>query len=155
FTSADITRPEAKYDIRDKQAEANVEGTIPLDKNTAGLTYQRRFLLEPNGVTLPTTFHHRPPLALAEPLESLPVLLHDGAKDVKVRIQFQTSDQWQEATTQAVTSVKAIRIDRGNGGVLITLDKARSVQLAPRDWTDGFQTRATCQTILVNLLDVT
>lgn len=151
FTSANIKKPEAKYDISDKKGEAIVTGPIAVGKET--MPYQRRFLLEPNGLTIHTSLQTQK-TKLAELYETLPVYLadHPKAKDVKVLIQLQVGEQWHDATPQPQTNVKAIRIERRQGAVVITLDRPRTVQLAPHDWTDGFQTRVNCQTILVDLL---
>lgn len=153
FTSADLKKPDVKYDINDQRGEARVEGPIAIAKEESALKYQRRFLLQPAGLTATTSVQCRAPTKLAELVETLPVFLHDGSKDVKVKIQFQVGEQWLEAAALAEANVKAIRIERGSGAVLITLDRPRSVQLAQRDWTDGFQTRATCHTILVDMLE--
>jgi hypothetical protein len=81
--------------------------------------------------------------------------LHEAGqvKNARVTVQFQVADQWLDATPRPQADVQAVRVERHNGAVLLTFDRPRSVQLAPRDWTDGFQTHATCRTLLVDLLD--
>ena len=49
--------------------------------------------------------------------------------------------------------MKAVRIERFTGAVIITFEKPVSVKLSPILWKDGFQTQARCRTLLVDLLE--
>ena len=35
----------------------------------------------------------------------------------------------------------------------IFVDRPRRVQLSPKEWTDGYQSQATCRTVLIDLLE--
>jgi len=153
FTSASIRKPDVKVQLAAQSAEATVAGPIALGKNEQALQYQRRFRLHPTGLSVQTTV--RGTGKLAELYETVPVFLHElsQVKEAHVKVQLQVGATWVEATPAPQAQVQAVRIERCQGAVLLTFDRPRSVRLAPRDWTDGFQTRATCRTLQVDLLD--
>lgn len=154
FSSAFLTKPEVKYDIKDQQAEARVEGPLTVGKSQGALHYQRRFVLQPAGVAVHSSIDSKSPLKVAELVETIPVYLNDTPqmKGVEFKIELQVGDRWLEATPKPQADVKSVRIERRRGAMLVTFDRPRTVQLAPRNWTDGFQTTATCHSILVDLL---
>jgi hypothetical protein len=155
FTSAAIARPEDDYQVGEQRAEVRVGGPLRIGKDPAAMQYRQRFLFQPGGLTIQTTVHSAEARLLGELYETVPIFLHDRGqmKDAKVNVQFQVGEQWQEPPAGRQANVKAIRIERYTGAVLLTFDRPRSVQLAPREWVDGFQTAATCRTLLVDLLD--
>ena len=138
-----------------KLADVQVEGPLAIGKNESALRYQRTFLAQPQGVTIRTSLRAKEPIALKELYESLPLFLHDApqVQDARVTVQFQVEGQWRDGATVPQANVKAIRVERFRGALLVTLDRPRTVQLASSQWKDGYQTRATCQTVLIHLLD--
>ena len=106
-------------------------------------------------MTIRTSLRAKEEIAIKELYESLPLFLHDSpqAADAKVSVQFQVDGQWRDGATAPQANVKAIRVERFRGALLVTLDRPRTVQLAPSQWKDGYQTRAACQTVLIDLLD--
>lgn len=155
FTSAFLAKPTVTTTIKDKAGDVQVEGPVSIGKTDKALQYQRRFQTTAAGLTVRTALQSKPAVKVKELYESLPIFLHDSpqAADAKVVIEFQVEGQWQKATAKPHAKVKAICVERYKGGFTVTLDRARTVQLAPSTWTDGFQTRATCQTVLIHLLE--
>ncbi len=155
FSSVFLAQPRVTTDLKEKTAEVQVEGPLAVGKNATALRYRRSFSMNPRGVTVRTALQAQQPIPVKELYETLPVFLHDSPqeKDARVTIQFQVDGQWREATPRPQASVKAIRVERFQGALLVTLDRPRTVQLAPGEWKDGFQTRATCRTVLVHLLE--
>ena len=49
--------------------------------------------------------------------------------------------------------MRAVRVARFGGRVVIAFDRPRQVRLSPKSWIDGYQSQATCRTILVDLTD--
>lgn len=154
FSSAFLTKPEVKYEVKEQHAEARVEGPIAVGKDAAALHYQRRFVVRPAGLTVDSSLEAKSPVKIGELVESIPLYLNDTPqlKGVEFKVELQIGDQWLAASPKPQADVKSIRIDRHQGGMLVTLDRPRTVHLAPV-WTDGFQSTVTCQALLVNLAD--
>jgi hypothetical protein len=155
LTSTAVTQPQVRSKVGERDAEVLVEGPLAVKDAKAAPVYRRRFAVAPAGLTVRTTLTCAAPLKLAELRETLPVFLHEAAqvKDAKVAIRLQVGEGWVEAGARPQAGVKAVRVERHGGGMLLTFDRPRVVELAPRTWTDGFQTQATCRTLLVDLLD--
>lgn len=155
LASTMIKEPKIQSKVGEQDAEVLVEGPLPAKDPKAAPLYQRRFLVKPRGLTVRTTLQAATPIKFTELRETLPVFLHEAGqvKEAKVKIEFQVDGRWQAAGETAQAKVQAIRVERHQGGMLITFDRPRTVALSPGNWTDGFQTQATCRTILVDLLD--
>jgi len=52
-----------------------------------------------------------------------------------------------------VEKVKAVRIRRFQGAVVVTFDSPRRVKLSPADWADTFLSKASCRNVLIDLLE--
>jgi hypothetical protein len=155
LTSTAVTALQVQSTITGDQADVRVAGPITGAKENVKLNYERTFAVRPNGLIVRTTLKSATPVQFAELRETLPVFLHEQyrVKDTPVKIQFQVGDNWLDATPEPQANVKGVRIGRFQGAVTITFDRPRTVALAPRDWTDGFQTQATCRTLFIDLLD--
>jgi hypothetical protein len=153
-TSADVARPRVTTRLDKQGGEVRVEGTIPAGK-VGGLAYQRRFVVGPKGLTVHSSLTLSDKVKLTELYETVPVFLNDGPRvaGTKARIEWQVGDRWLEATARPQSDVKAVRVERYGGRVLIALDRPRRVRLSPKEWVDGYQSRATCRTVLIDLLE--
>lgn len=149
ISSADIPRPEVQSQVKPDRAEVRVVGPIP-----GGPAYERRFIIEPGSLTIRTGVK-LDEKKLTELHETLPIFLNDGGRvaTTKMRIQWQIGDRWLDAEPRPTDNVKAVRIERHGGKVLLTLERPRRVQLSPKEWIDGYQSRATCRTLLIDLLE--
>jgi len=160
FTSGRILQPKVKYDLRDNGATVRVEGAIP--KTYAGqgkalegdIGYGRSFEVAPTGVSVHTELQSDGKDKLAELCETIPVYLGPGRRKGgwPVAIHFKVAGQWAEAGTDYREKVEAARVKRYGGTVLITFAEPQRVKLSPREWMDGYQSRAMCRTVLVDLL---
>jgi hypothetical protein len=155
LTSAAITEPRLESQVAENTADVIVAGPIPTKEGTPAPDYQRQFLVKPSGVTIRTTLKSAAPIKFGELYDMLPLFLHEASrvKEAQHKIELQVADRWVPATTEPQAKVAAVRVERFGGSMLVTFDRPRVVQLAPRDWTDGFQTQATCRTLLIDLLD--
>ncbi|MCG3148574.1 MAG: hypothetical protein PCFJNLEI_02019 [Verrucomicrobiae bacterium] len=145
------------------------------------MTYRRRFVVSAAGVEVESTVVMDGADAVAELYEMIPVFLRDGAlqkqvkvvnanpgkldefadivrpslrqKEVPVVIRFRVDADWREATAESAESVSAVRIDRFAGTVLVEFDRPRRVKLSPQVWKDGYQSRAECRNIMIDLRD--
>jgi hypothetical protein len=161
LTSARIERPEVETKLGGRQAEVRVRGTIPkynaarTEVAPSDLQYARLFRIRPEGLEVKTTLTGSGAERLTELYESLPVFLREQADQKPASIQFRVKNAWQEAAAGTTPGVEAIRIRRYAGAVEVTFSRPRAVRIAPQPWLDGFQTRAECCTILVDLLEGT
>ena len=154
-TSTAITEPRLQSQIADNTADVVVSGAIPTKEGHPAPDYERRFLLKPSGLSIRTTLKAAAPIKFGELYETLPLLLHEASrvKEAQVKIDLQIADRWVPATVEPQAKVSAVRVERFGGAMVLTFDRPRVVRLSPRDWTDGFQTQATCRTLLIDLLD--
>lgn len=154
-SSADVPKPKVSAQVKGDRGEVRVEAAIPIPKVQDGLAYERRFVLEPKAMTVQSSVRLTDAVKLGELHETIPLFLNDGTRvaETKARIQWQVGERWLDAEPRSQADVKAVRVDRYGGKVLITFDRPRRVQLSPREWVDGFQSRATCRTVLIDLLD--
>jgi hypothetical protein len=88
---------------------------------------------------------------LAELYEAIPIFLRESPNQKPSTISFQVGEKWVEASPE-VKEVRAIKVERFSGAVLITFAKPVRAKLSPEVWTDGFQTQAQCRTVLVDLI---
>ncbi|MBA4066700.1 MAG: hypothetical protein C0501_23940 [Isosphaera sp.] len=155
LTSAAVQQPKVRTAVGEKDAEVTVEGLLPAKDVKAAPAYRRRFRVGPDGVAVRTELECAAPVKFAELVETLPVFLHEAGqvKDANVRIEFRVGGTWEEAGGTPRAKVEAVRVGRLKGGTVVTFDRPRTVGLSPGNWTDGFQTQATCRTVLVDLLD--
>jgi hypothetical protein len=121
------------------------------------IDYTRTFTIDDKGVSVETTLSGDGKEPVAELYETLPVLLRDpqsqGKDDPNPTIEFQAAEKWAPATEAYVEGVKAVRITRFGGAILITFNKPRRMKLSAADWNDTFITRATCRNVMVDLLE--
>lgn len=150
-SSAAIPQPEVQYDTGSKKAAVRVAGAIP----KTGLRYERRFTATPKALTVETALASDGQDTFVELYETIPVFLKElsaQSKATPTSIEFRVGDQWSPGTAEARENVDAIRLNRFDGAVEIRFSRPRRVKLSPKDWADAFQTRASCRTILVDLL---
>lgn len=154
FSSAFLKQPKVDQELRDNGGRVRVEGPLAIGKTGRTLHYDRQFLLDADALTIETQLKAGGEEKLAELYETLPVFLGDGAqaKESAVRVRLLVGDQMVDADEKPQANVKAVRIHRYRQAIQITFDRPRSVKLSPREWTDGYQTRARCRTILIDLL---
>jgi hypothetical protein len=157
-TSGRIQQPAVVSKCSDTRADVRVAGVIP--KYVAAkkgcvdtdLRYERRFLLDAKGARVITTIKSTGKEKLAELYETIPIFLRETAAQKMPTIQFQVGEDWVEATAEPATNVKALKIQRFDGTVLVTFARPVTARLAPQIWKDGFQTQAECRTVLVDLM---
>jgi hypothetical protein len=158
-TSARIERPEVERTLHPRRAAVRVRGTLPkytaaqTEVTASGLRYERLFRIRPEGLEVKTTLTGSGAERLTELYESLPVFLREQADQKPAAVQFRVKNIWQEAAAGTTPGVEAIRIQRFDGAVEVKFSRPRTVRIAPQPWLDGFQTRAECRTILVDLLE--
>jgi hypothetical protein len=88
----------------------------------------------------------------AELYETIPIFLREIPDQKPSTISFQVGENWVEASPE-VKEVRAIKVERFSGAVLITFVRPVRAKLSPEVWTDGFQTQAQCRTVLVDLIE--
>jgi hypothetical protein len=162
FTSARILQPQVKSTTAAGLRESLIVwGEIPRSYTGYGeclkgtLKYKRAFAIGKDGVLIQTWVESDGQDKLAEMCETIPIFLGDGVPPTGPRpitIQFQVGDKWQDAGTEYQENVKAVKVTRYGGAIVITLDKPQRVKLSPQEWQDNYQSRATCRTILIDLL---
>lgn len=157
FSSADVPQPQVRSEVKDNRAVVVVEGAIPLGDGKAGPAYRRQFTLEPSGLKIASTLKLDGSVKPAELTETIPIFLNDSGRvaGTKAKIEWQIGDRWVDAEPRSTEGVKAVRVTRYAGKVLIVFDRPRRLRLSPKDWVDGYQSRATCRTLLVDLLEGT
>jgi len=160
FTSGRILKPEVPK-VSAPTPAVMVKGDIPKSYTGYGeslkgtLRYERIFEVLAQGVRIQTSVQSDGQDRLAEMCETIPIFLGEGLAPTvprPVSIQFQAGDQWRAAGTDFQSGVKAVKVTRFGGAILITFDQPQRVKLSPQDWQDNYQSRATCRTILIDLL---
>ena len=158
-SSSRIEQPQVESQMGDQQAVVRVSGVMPQynPERTAVAPspwhYERLFEVEAQGLKVRTAITSREEVRMAELYETLPVFLRENLAQEPARIRFRMGNSWENASSEPQRGVGAIRMDRFDGGVEITFDRPRTVRLSPQVWTDGFQTRAECRPVLVDLLE--
>lgn len=159
LSSARIEDPQPRIVVNGKGATVRVSGQIP--KYNARMSaicpsswrYERSFTGAPAGLTVTTKVASGGQEQLAELYETIPVFLRETARQKPATIRFEKGGAWIEATATPTAAVTAVRVDRFTGAVVIRFARPRTVRLSPTVWQDGFQTRAECRTVLVDLLE--
>jgi hypothetical protein len=161
FSSGRIRNPNPVYTIKDRRAEAHVRGLIPKDATNTkdpclkgDVQYERTFVADESGLTVTTSIQSDGKDLATELYETIPVFLRDNSQPEKnmSRIFFQLGDQWKDGTPELQENVKAVKIERYTGAVLITFKVPARLKLSPEVWADHYQSGANCRTILVDLL---
>lgn len=161
FTSARIRELAPKFEVASNQATVKVSGIVPpsivgQEKSIKGkYDYTRTFHIDDKGVSVETTIQGDGAEKIAELYETLPVYLRDAATQPKATpttIEFQVGDKWQPATDKFVT-VRAVRLTRFAGAVVVTFDRPRRAKLSATEWSDTFLSRGTARNILVDLME--
>jgi hypothetical protein len=162
FTSARILDPQPKFEVDDGRATVTVGGPIPQEYTgygrslTGTIRYDRKFRVDAEGVSIETKVKADGADKLDEMYETLPVFRREERRQPEVDppvIELIGGETWTQATPEPAKDVAAIRIKRFNGAVRIVFDRPRNVRLSPEVWQDTFQTRASCRTILIDLLE--
>jgi len=162
FTSARIARPKVVSDVKADQADVIVSGAIPatIPGQEGGphgqLSYSRKFHVDDKGVRVETTVTGDGKDTIAELYETLPVYNRDIRAQPKAGpavVEFQAAGKWVPADATWVEKVKAVRIRRFQGAVVVTFDSPRRVKLSPADWADTFLSKASCRNVLIDLLE--
>jgi hypothetical protein len=162
FSSARTLQPEVNIEVGDDEARVTLGGTIPRwyagygDSLQGTIAYRRTFAFDADGVQVKTSVQSDGTDELAELYETLPVFLRDVRRQPEVdpsRIDFRTPEGWQEGGAEPTAQVGAVRIRRFDGGAVVEFDRPRTVRLSPEPWTDDFQSKARCRTVLIDLLE--
>ncbi len=162
FTSARIQKPETTIGNRRGTTKVEVAGTIPTtvvgqEKSIADkYDYTRSFSIDEKGVSVETIVRGDGKEQVAELYEVLPVYLRDAkeqAQATPTTIEFQVGDKWIPATDAFTENVKAVRLTRFKGAVVVTFDRLRRVKLSAVDWADTYLSRATARNVLIDLLE--
>ncbi|MCX5660275.1 MAG: hypothetical protein NTW19_11215 [Planctomycetota bacterium] len=166
FTSGRILRPTVKSDVGKERATIDVEGVIPRtyagqgDALVGDIRYQRRFEARESGLRIETRIRGDGKDTIAELCETIPVFIASSpppdsspSKQMgPVEIRFRRGDAWAEGGAEYQDNVEAVRVKRFTQTIEITFEKPQRVKLSPANWTDQYQSRATCRTILIDLL---
>jgi len=158
-SSTRIEKPTVEIQCGSSSADVRVAGIIP--KYVAAkkgclptdLAYERRFVIDAAGVKVRTSVKSKGEEKLTELYETIPIFLGDRARQKDTTIHLQLGSDWTEATATPSPNVKLVKLKRFDGEVLITFARPVTLRVSPGIWTDGFQTEARCQTLLVNLLE--
>ncbi len=162
FTTGRIQSPRVESTVNGLAGSVRVSGTIPrgmlgqpkvLDGR---LDYARTFTLSPAELRVETTLQSTGQDALGELYETLPVFLRESreqAKAAPTQIEFRRPQAWAAAGTNWTEQVSAVRLTRFGGAVLVEFDRPRRVKLSPADWEDTYLSRASCRTVLIDLLE--
>jgi len=162
FSSARIAGAVAKTSTREERGFIKVEGVMPMRNVAQGevlkerIDYTRRFQVDGDRLGVRTELKLWGPVAMAELYEVVPVFLREERVQEDVadtQIEFQVGTRWQPATGRVREGVKAIRLTRFKGSVVVALDRPRGVKLSPGKWLDGYQSQVACRNILIDLRD--
>ena len=165
FSSARVRRRmlDVQYRIDQLQAEVIVAGPIGAQHDggravqdgaiRGDARYRRRFAVSPAGLEIETTWSYQGTDEIAELYESLPVYLRDARRDQAPAIHFRADGRWIEGRAERVPGVDAVRVQRGDHSILIELDAARPVRLAPEVFEDDYMTRNRVHNVHICLLD--
>jgi len=179
FTSARNARPEVAIDIKDNASTVTARGPLMVmnvikdptatDPSKAAnqmydaplegkLEYARTFKTDGKGVSVETVLSGDGKDTIAELYETLPIYMGKAAAAdkpaVPTTIQFQIGGDWKPAAETYTDQVKAIKLTRFNGALLVTFDQPRRVKLSPAEWKDGWvNAGATARNVLIDLLE--
>lgn len=181
FTSARNVRPAVESELKANSATVNVNGpmmamtvrkdpapTDPakvkdqmFDEPLAGRhDYARKFQIDDRGVSVETTVTGDGRETLTELYEVLPVYLrHAGtqSKATPTAIEFQIGNDashWKPATEKYSEQVRAVKLTRFDGAVVVTFAQPQRAKLSPADWKDGWlNSGAMSRNVLLDLLD--
>jgi hypothetical protein len=162
FTSARIQKPDTSITTKGNTGSVKVAGTIPASitgqaKRISGkYDYSRSFQIDEKGVGVETSVRGDGKEPLAELYEVLPIYLRDTKDQPKATptvIEFQVGDKWLAATDTSTEKVKAVRLTRFTGAVIVTFDQPRRVKLSATDWADTYLSRGTARNVLIDLLE--
>ncbi|MCE9566173.1 MAG: hypothetical protein K8U57_29475 [Planctomycetes bacterium] len=162
FTSARIQKPTTDIAIDGNTSSVKVAGTIPAsivgqEKTIAGkYDYSRTFKIDDKGVNVETRISGDGKEQLAELYEVLPIYLRDTKdqpKEPPTVIEFQVGDKWAPATDAFTENVKAVRLTRFKGSVVVSFEQPRRVKLSAADWADTYLSRGTARNVLIDLLE--
>lgn len=166
FSSARNRYPVRSYDVTEDRAIVNVSGSIGNSHDSGRTTrgnalpdqvdYNRNFKVDSNGLTVETGLSSDGQDQIKELYEVIPIFLGNGSAGVTradVSISLEANDNWNNATTSAVSGVTRVRIKRFTETVYITFDSPRIVKLAPITWQDSYQSDVIMQNLLIDLLE--
>ena len=164
FTSGRILRPALKTELGKDSASIDARGVIPRtyagqgDALVGDIQYQRRFEVDAKGVRIETRVSADGKDAIAELCETIPVYIAaQPPKEVMgdVVIEFRTggtAGAWTAGGVEYQEKVDAVKVKRKDGTILITFDTTQRIKLSPKVWSDQYQSRATCRTLLIDLM---
>ncbi len=187
FSSARQRAPEASVSTTDNSAFVQVGGsltgsyTAPDDALNGTVTYERRFTINTEGLTVHSRVDARSgDNTVTELWETLPVWLGNEAHmtlppvAIELRLaadaahaahageagdagdrhgdQGDTAVQWHEATTTLRPGVSTIRIQRHDGTVYLHFTTPQAVKLSPAVWAADYQSKPRVRNILIDLL---
>jgi hypothetical protein len=158
ITSTRIQQPEVDSRCSATEAEVRVSGVLPkyvaAQQQTVptSLRYERRFVLGADGVRIETSVEAAGDDQPAELYETIPVFLRETAQQPATTIRFQIGSEWRDATPEPQADVRGVQMERAKAPVRISFTRPVTARLSPDVWHDGFQTRAACRTVLVDLL---
>lgn len=161
FTSGRITNPKVDLDVTEAGAKIRAAGAIPRtyagqgDALTGDIAYERAFTLDAAGVRIKTTINADGRDKLAELCETIPVYIaatppKEG--ESPVTIHFKKDGTWSTPSTDYQDKIEAVKVKRFDSEIIIAFTQPQRVKLSPREWSDQYQSRATCRTILIDLL---
>ena len=181
FTSARITRPEVAFDITANGATVKVRGALVAmkivkdpaapDKKKAkdqmyddtlegNCDYARTFKIDGKGVSVKTTVSGDGKDSIAELYEVLPVYLGNPRpqrKAAPTAIAFQVrgaAGKWEPATAKYTEKVRAVKLTRFDGAVVVTFDQPRRAKLSPAVWKDNWiNAGATARNVMIDLME--
>src|SRR5262249_20098893 len=94
--------------------------------------------------------------------ETIPVYLVDphqvdpqkkGKDDPQTKIEFQIGNKWAEATAAYTQEVKAIRITRFSGAVIVTFEKPCRAKLSRKEFANVYVSKVKCRNVVIDLLE--
>ncbi|MCX5662504.1 MAG: hypothetical protein NTW19_22715 [Planctomycetota bacterium] len=177
FTSARIVKPEVVSEVAGNKATVKVSGALTSvkfvndpeaalvgktkmlwydDALPGKIDFTREFKLDETGVHVETTVSGDGKETAAELYDVIPVFHRDAAiqkEDLVTKIEFQAGGNWAPATEAYVEKVKAVRLTRAGGSVLVTFDSPRRVKLSPTEWKDTYLSGAICRNVMIDLLE--
>lgn len=174
-TSARIARPDVAINTKGGSATIEVSGVVPAiqtvpieaqgkrvageliyDAKTDGkLEYARRFVVDDKGVSVITTVTGDGKDTFAELIETLPIFQRnlDVQPTVPSSVEFQADGSaWTRGTDQYINNIKAVKLNRFDGSVIVTFEKPQRVKLSSADWVDSWFTKATARNVVIDLL---
>lgn len=165
FSSARVRRRvmDVSYELDRDRAEVRVAGPIGAghdggravqDGAIAGKArYERQFSVSPRGLEIETSWSSDGADEIAELYESIPVYLQDARRGQSPAIMFRSGGEWTEAGAEPAADVDAVRVARGEHSIIIALDRAREVRLAPKMFQDDYMTRNQLRNVQISLIE--